>query len=134
MTLTQKSIQNSLQIQLWCKQLCVRYALIVIMNSLNMYHTATMSILSCDCIKFSNDDHLNQVLTVDLNCIKEPPEHRFQVCVCKTFHPVIGEINQKERRNILEEVSCGFAEQADSQTDVCCSLMYYFFVRNLEAI
>lgn len=93
-----------------------------------------MSILSCDQIKCSNDSHLNQVLRVDLSRMKEPPEDRFQVCVCKTFPPVIGGINKKERRNILEEVRWGFAEQADSQAEVCWSLMYYFFVRNLEAV
>lgn len=93
-----------------------------------------MSILGCDHVKCSNKVHLNQMLTVSVNCVKEPLEDRFQICVCKTFHPVIGEINKKERRKILEEARRGFAEQADSQTEVCCSLMYYFFVRNLGAI
>lgn len=54
--------------------------------------------------------------------------------LCVQDVPSIVEINKKERRKILEEVRWGFAEQADSQTEVCWSLMYYFFVRNLEAI
>lgn len=85
------------KIQLWRKQLRFCYTLIIIMSCLNIYHTATMSILSCEHIKCSDDSHLNQVL-------KEPPEDRFQVCVCKTFPPVVGGINKKEWRNILEEV------------------------------